>query len=243
MVPPCIVLIFYHDIPGIVNKCDNISLPVFSVQICSAIVYYARHARIIIEKLDSVALFDNTVVAIIGIVYIPFAQPPAQPVIRERRGVVVYHLTPVAPTYALATVLFGIPYIIIFARFRAVGEQLVPVVLVLHAFELALLYVFFQRERRFSLAKDIPVVVITVQPRFAEQFIIFANQTVQCVVLVPYHGLAVLVDVANVAHLIVHVFDAFRNREFISALFAVIHRARHICGMVAHFAVINILRR
>ncbi len=67
MVPPCIVLIFYHDIPDIVNKCDNISLPVFSVQICSAVIGYACHARIIIEELDSVALFDDPVVAVIGI--------------------------------------------------------------------------------------------------------------------------------------------------------------------------------
>lgn len=77
-------------------------------------------------------------------------QTPAQAVIGKRRGIVVYHLTAVAPLYRLAAVLFGIPYIIIFARFRAVGEQLVTVVLVLYTRELALLYVLFQRKVVYS---------------------------------------------------------------------------------------------
>ena len=67
MVAPRIVLIFYHNIPVAVNKCDNISLPVFSVQICPVTVYYSGYARIIIEKLDSVALFDYPAVAVAGI--------------------------------------------------------------------------------------------------------------------------------------------------------------------------------
>ena len=67
MISPRIVLIFYHDIPVAVNKCDNISLPVFSVQIRSAVIDYARNSRIIIDELDSVALFDNTIIAVVGI--------------------------------------------------------------------------------------------------------------------------------------------------------------------------------
>ena len=121
-------------------------------------------------------------------------QTPAQAVIGKRRGVVVYHLTPVAPTYALAAVCGRIPYRVIFARFRTVGEQLVPFVLVLYTRELALLYVFFQRKVCCAFAKDIPVVVIGVQPRLFERFIILADKPVQRIVLVPYHGRAVFVD-------------------------------------------------
>ena len=77
-------------------------------------------------------------------------QTPAQAVIGKRRGVVVYHLTAVAPTYALAAVRRRVPYRVIRARFRAVGEHLVTGVLVLHAFELALLYVLFQRKVVYS---------------------------------------------------------------------------------------------
>ena len=138
-------------------------------------------------------------------------QTPAQAVVCERRGVVVYHLAAVAPTYALAAVRRRIPYRVIFARFRSVGEQLVSFVLVLHAFELALLYVLFQRKVCCAFAKDIPVIIVTVQPRFSERF-----------VLVPHNGCAVFVDAANVAHLVVFVLDAFRNREIFSAYFRIV---------------------
>ena len=80
VVPLRIALKYYYHISRTTNKCTNISLPVFSVQIYYAVIDYARHARIIIEELDPVALFDNTVVAVVGIGYIPFAQSPAQTV-------------------------------------------------------------------------------------------------------------------------------------------------------------------
>ena len=98
-------------------------------------------------------------------------------------------------------------------------------------------------KRKGALFQNISLVVIRIQPRLFECFVILANQTVQCVVLVPYHGLAVLVDSADIAHIIVLVLYAFRDREFISALFTEIHRTRHACCMVAYLPVIDILRR
>ena len=76
----------------------------------------------------------------------------------------------------------------------------------------------------------------------SQRFIILTDQSVQCVVLVPHSRRAVFVNSADVPHLVVLVLDAFRDREFISAFFAEIHRARHILRMIVHFAVIDIIR-
>mgnify|MGYP006987514460 CR=1 FL=1 len=98
------LLIFYHNIPAAVNKCANISLPIFSVQIRAAVIDYARNSRIIVNELDSVALFDYSSVAVIGIVYASFAQSPAQTVVGECRAVVVRHLPAVRPLYRFSAI-------------------------------------------------------------------------------------------------------------------------------------------
>ena len=92
----------------------------------------------------------------------------------------------------------------------------------------------FPIEGRFSLAKDIPLVVIAVQPRLFERFIILSDKSVQRVVLIPYHGLTVLVDSADVAHPIVLVLDIPRNREdfpfLLPEIYAVLNSLRHPFG-------------
>lgn len=53
--------------------------------------------------------------------------------------------------------------------------------------------------------------------------------------------IAVLIDSAYIAHIIVLVLYAFRDREFISALLPEVYADRHVRRMVTHFVIIDIL--
>ena len=51
--PPCVVFIYYHNIPDAVNKRTDIPLSVFAVNVHRSFVFDTAHSRILVQKFCS----------------------------------------------------------------------------------------------------------------------------------------------------------------------------------------------
>ena len=65
MISPSIVHIFYYSFPLIVKYCHNIPLRVLPVRENTPSLFDRRNSLHIVQKLQSVALFDQSVLTVI----------------------------------------------------------------------------------------------------------------------------------------------------------------------------------
>ena len=126
-IAPCVITIFYHNRAAAVKQESHVILRVLSTIICRAAMLYREYTRVVVEKLQAVALSDQISGRVIAERDAVLFGPAAAGVIREGVAVECRKLSAELPCGGFAAIGGRVADGIICKCFIPIGQKLVAV--------------------------------------------------------------------------------------------------------------------
>ena len=240
-IAPCVITIFSHNRAGAVKQESHVILCVLSTIICRAALLYREYTRVVVEKLQAVALSDQISGRIIAERDAVLFGPATACVIREGVAVECRKLSAELPCGGFAAIGGRVADGIICKCFIPIGQKLIAVfgvaVCGADAVQQVQLRGGFCGNRVFIPCKDVAVVVIGIGSGLAGLRVVLAGQPAEGVILVAAGCTAVFHDLHDIAHAVIAILNAVGIGHLSIDILRVPDGSGEICGMVAVFQI------